>query len=167
MINSRIIDCYKSSPTNLTSILHISKLMSTCLETSEIKKLPLWRLAYWVECSLFMWREFFGPEARIIGIDLNPNAKKWEKDGFEIFIGNQSDRNFWAEVVKEVGNFDIILDDGGHTYEQQIVSVECLIDFVNDGGMIVVEDTHTSYMNGFGRRKYSFINYVKNKFRPD
>jgi hypothetical protein len=26
--------------------------------------------------SLFMWREFFGPNARIIGIDLNPEAKK-------------------------------------------------------------------------------------------
>ena len=25
--------------------------------------------------SLFMWREFFGPKARIIGIDLNPDAR--------------------------------------------------------------------------------------------
>ena len=24
--------------------------------------------------SLFMWREFFGPNARIIGIDLNPEV---------------------------------------------------------------------------------------------
>ena len=44
--------------------------------------------------SLFMWREFFGPEARIIGVDLNPNAKKWEEEGFEIFIGSQSDETF-------------------------------------------------------------------------
>jgi hypothetical protein len=40
--------------------------------------------------SLFMWRNFFGKEARIIGIDLNPLAKKWEDDGFEIHIGSQS-----------------------------------------------------------------------------
>ena len=26
--------------------------------------------------SLFMWRDYFGPNARIIGIDLNPEAKK-------------------------------------------------------------------------------------------
>jgi len=32
--------------------------------------------------SLFMWREYFGEQARIIGIDINPGAKKWEKDGF-------------------------------------------------------------------------------------
>ena len=29
--------------------------------------------------SLFMWKDYFGKNARIIGIDLNPEAKKWEK----------------------------------------------------------------------------------------
>jgi hypothetical protein len=110
--------------------------------------------------SLFMWREFFGPEARIIGVDLDPNAAKWEKDGFEIFIGSQSDPAFWQEVIKQVGSMDIVLDDGGHTYEQQIVTTECLIENIKDGGLLVVEDTHTSYMSGFGPRKYSFIKYV-------
>ena len=113
--------------------------------------------------SLFMWREYFGPKARIIGIDLNPNAKKWEKEGFEIFIGSQCDENFWKEVVSKVGGIDVVLDDGGHTYEQQIITVESLIDSMNDGGLIVVEDTHTSYMDCFGPKKFSFINYVKNK----
>ena len=113
--------------------------------------------------SLFMWRDYFGPKARIIGIDLNPNAKKWEKEGFEIFIGSQSDENFLNEVVSKVGGIDVCLDDGGHTYEQQIITVESLLCAMNDGGIILVEDTHTSYMNGFGPKKYSFINYVKNK----
>ena len=45
--------------------------------------------------SLFMWKEYFGKDARIIGIDLHPNAKELEKDGFEIYIGSQSDKNFW------------------------------------------------------------------------
>ena len=113
--------------------------------------------------SLFMWRDYFGPKARIIGIDLNPNAKKWEKDGFEIFIGSQADENFWNEVTSKVGGIDVCLDDGGHTYEQQIITVESLLSAMNDGGMILVEDTHTSYMDGFGPQKFSFINYVKNK----
>ena len=113
--------------------------------------------------SLFMWRDYFGPKARIIGIDLNPNAKKWEKDGFEIFIGSQSDELFWNKVVSEVGGIDVVLDDGGHTYEQQITTVESLLNAMNDGGLIVVEDTHTSYMDGFGPKRFSYINYVKNK----
>jgi len=64
--------------------------------------------------SLFMWREFFGDKARIIGIDLNPLAKKWEKDGFEIHIGSQSNPEFWGQFFKEVGMIDVLLDDGGH-----------------------------------------------------
>ena len=35
--------------------------------------------------SLLMWRDWLGPKARIIGIDLDPNAKKLEEYGFEIY----------------------------------------------------------------------------------
>ena len=112
--------------------------------------------------SLFMWRNFFGSKARIIGIDMNPRAKKWEKYGFEIFIGSQSDKNFWRNFCKKIGKIDIVLDDGGHTYDQQIITTEMLLENIKDGGLLVVEDTHTSYMKGFGATKYSFINYTKN-----
>lgn len=110
-----------------------------------------------------MWRDYFGARARIIGIDLNPKAQKWEKEGFEIFIGNQSDRTFWTDFIKTVGNLDVVLDDGGHTYRQQITTTECLIDAINDGGLLLVEDTHTSYMRGFGFRGRSFIQYTKKR----
>jgi hypothetical protein len=113
--------------------------------------------------SLFMWREFFGDKARIIGIDLNPLAKKWEKDGFEIHIGSQSNPEFWDEFFKDVGMIDVLLDDGGHTEEQQIVTTSKCAPFINDGGMLIVEDVHTSYLNGAGNpSKYSFISYAKN-----
>ena len=112
--------------------------------------------------SLFMWRDFLGPKARIIGVDLNPAAKKWEDHGFEIYIGSQSDRSFWNQFCEKVGKIDVVLDDGGHTYEQQIVTVEELAPSITEGGIIIVEDTHTSYMSGFGPRKYTFINYAKN-----
>lgn len=111
--------------------------------------------------SLFMWREYFGPKARIIGVDFNPNAKKWEKDGFEIFIGSQSSPEFWEEFFAKVGSVDVLLDDGGHTYVQQIITTEMVLDHIKDGGMLVVEDTHTSYMNGFGDRSINFIEYCK------
>ncbi|MAA73849.1 MAG: hypothetical protein CMN28_03990 [Salinisphaeraceae bacterium] len=111
--------------------------------------------------SLFMWRDFLGPDARIIGVDLNPNARKWEAHGFEIFIGSQSDEAFWAGFKRKVGPMDVVLDDGGHTYEQQILTTECLLDGLADGGILVVEDTHTSYMQGFGAPRFSFMAYVK------
>ena len=112
--------------------------------------------------SLFMWREFFGKEARIIGIDLNPEAKKWEQDNFEIHIGSQSDTQFWKQFVQDIGPVDLVLDDGGHRFDQQIITIESMLDHINDGGMLVVEDTHTSYLEGFGDNHKSLMKYVKN-----
>ena len=111
--------------------------------------------------SLFMWRKYFGPKARIIGIDLNPSAKELEKHGFEIYIGSQSDKLFWEKFKSKVGNIDVLLDDGGHTYSQQVITTEMMLSSINDGGYLIIEDTHTSYLRMFGPRKYSFINYSK------
>tara|TARA_B100001123_G_C15187491_1_gene977921 strand:- start:328 stop:1209 length:882 start_codon:yes stop_codon:yes gene_type:complete len=112
--------------------------------------------------SLFMWRDYFGKDARIIGIDLNPDAEKWKKHGFEIFIGSQSNEKFWNNFYKEVGKIDILLDDGGHHNNQQITSVHASIPNINNEGVIVVEDTHSSYMSSFGNpSKFSFINFSK------
>jgi hypothetical protein len=112
--------------------------------------------------SLFMWRDFFGKKARIIGIEFNPDAKKWTKHGFEVFIGSQSDQGFWDNFYKKVGMVDVVLDDGGHTNEQQIVTAVKSIPFIKDNGILVVEDTHSSYMTKFGNPyKYSFIEWSK------
>lgn len=113
--------------------------------------------------SLFMWRSYFGDQARIIGIDLNPGAKRWENDGFEIYIGSQSDSNFWARILTEIGPIDVLLDDGGHTFHQQIVTCEAVLPSIKDGGLLIVEDTHSSYMRDFGGpSSRSFVSYAKN-----
>ena len=112
--------------------------------------------------SLFMWREYFGKEARIIGVDLHPNAKELEKHGFEIYVGSQSDNNFWKNFYDKIGKIDILLDDGGHVNDQQIVTLSESVNNVNDDGIIITEDVHTSYFKKFGNpSKYSFINYSK------
>ena len=111
--------------------------------------------------SLFMWRNYFGNRSRIIGIDLNPQAKELEKKGFEIFIGSQQDEDFWNSFYKKIGKVDIILDDGGHKNLQQISTFFYSLPNIKDNGLIVIEDTVTSYIKkGFGNpSKYSFINF--------
>tara|TARA_B100000795_G_scaffold179344_1_gene135754 strand:+ start:1027 stop:1932 length:906 start_codon:yes stop_codon:yes gene_type:complete len=114
--------------------------------------------------SLEMWKNYFGNNARIIGIDINPEAKKLENKGFEIYIGSQSSKDFWKNFYEKIGPVDVILDDGGHQNNQQIITAYESIKNINDGGMLVTEDTHTSYMSKFGNpSKYSFINFAKNK----
>ena len=114
--------------------------------------------------SLFMWKKYFGKNAEIIGIDLNPKAKKLEKNGFKIYIGNQSDKKFWEYFYKKEGKVDVILDDGGHKNLQQISTVHYSLPNIKDGGKIIIEDTSTSYVKKEFNNpsKYSFINYAKN-----
>ena len=112
--------------------------------------------------SLLMWRDYLGENARIIGIDLNPEAKIFEKEGFEIFIGDQQSPKFWDYFFHEVGKIDILLDDGGHTNEQQIITTEKCLENINDEGLLIVEDTHTSYMKEFQNpSEGSFVNFSK------
>ena len=112
--------------------------------------------------SLEIWKDYFGSKARIIGIDNNPNCKKLENDKFDIFIGSQSDPIFWKNFFKIIGNVDIILDDGGHSNDQQIISLIESVNNINDGGLYVVEDVHSSYQKHYGNPyKYSFINFTK------
>jgi len=112
--------------------------------------------------SLRMWREFFGKKARIIGIDINPVAKMMEQEGFEIFIGDQASPRFWTEFMEQVGPIDVLLDDGGHTNRQQIMTVKNCVAHIRDGGLLLVEDVHASYMASFGNpSNYSFMNFAK------
>lgn len=112
--------------------------------------------------SLFMWKKWLGPDSRVIGIDLNPEAKKWERFGFEIFIGDQSCPNFWNETFSKIGHFDAFLDDGGHQSFQQVVSLQQAIHHSKGGCVIAVEDNYTSFMNDFqSHGDRSFLEYAK------
>ena len=53
---------------------------------------------------------------------------------------------FWKNFFKKVGKVDIILDDGGHTNYQQIITLNSCVPHIKDDGLMVVEDTHASYI---------------------
>jgi 23S rRNA U2552 (ribose-2'-O)-methylase RlmE/FtsJ len=114
--------------------------------------------------SLQLWRKYFGPKARIYGVDINPHCKSLEEDGVEIFIGDQADRSFLRSIAQRVPRIDILIDDGGHTMAQQIATFEELFPCVAERGVYLCEDTHTSYWRKYGgglRRRGSFIEYSK------
>lgn len=112
--------------------------------------------------SLFMWREWLGPQARIIGVDLNPEATKWRDAGFEIHIGDQGDPRFWRKLLAEIGPFDVLLDDGGHQSFQQIVTTNEALRAARKPCLVVIEDTGTSFMNDFAAHgKNSFLRFAK------
>ena len=69
---------------------------------------------------------------------------------------------FWTDFYAQVGAIDVLLDDGGHMNHQQIITAEQAIPRIRDGGVLVVEDVHTSYMPGFNHPPaHSFVAYAK------
>ena len=57
---------------------------------------------------------------------------------------------------------DLILDDGGHTNHQQIITVNSCVNNIKNEGLLITEDTHASYMKKFDNpSNYSFINFAK------
>lgn len=115
--------------------------------------------------STRMWKEYFGPDVEIVCVDIDPACRELESEGFEVWIGDQASNDFWSRLKSKHKSFDIILDDGGHKMNQQIVTFEALFPILSDGGVYLCEDVHTSYFPSFGgglKNKESFIEYAKN-----
>tara|TARA_Y100000591_G_C21733035_1_gene645165 strand:+ start:316 stop:1062 length:747 start_codon:yes stop_codon:yes gene_type:complete len=111
--------------------------------------------------SLFFFKKYL-PKAKIIGIDLNEDCKKFEKYGFNIEIGDQSSKEFWENFFIKYKKVDVVLDDGGHTNEQQINTVISCVPNIKDDGLLITEDVMCSYFKDFGNpNKYSFVNFSK------
>lgn len=116
--------------------------------------------------SLAMWKEYFGPGCKIVGIDINPECKEHEGEGIEVFIGSQDDPAVIESIFAKYPHVDIVLDDGSHMMQHMIRSFELMYDRVNPNGVYMVEDTHTCYWKeyegGLGREG-SFMEFVKHK----
>jgi len=114
--------------------------------------------------SLQMWKKYFGPQARIIGVDVNPACLEFTEDQIEVRIGDQADQGFLEELADEFGPFDILLDDGGHMMNQQLTTFETLYPHIISTGVYLCEDLHTSYWEEYGggcQREGTFIEFSK------
>lgn len=114
--------------------------------------------------SLQMWKNYFGEQAQIIGVDINERCKALEEDRITIYIGNQEDKQFLAQLKEMIGQVDIVIDDGGHYMTQQITTFEEIYPIVSPNGIYLVEDVHTSYWPHFGggyQRNDTFMEYTK------
>lgn len=110
--------------------------------------------------SLKMWKEYFSI-ATIFGLDIL-DKKSFEDDRIKILQGDQSDLST-LNKLSNFGPYDLIVDDGSHYYEHQIISFENLFSSLKPGGFYIIEDVCTSYWKdwGFGT-KMTAIDFFKN-----
>src|SRR3954465_1864330 len=97
--------------------------------------------------SLEMWRDYFGADCHVYGVDLQPACKAYENANTRIFIGDQADRGFWRSL--QLPALDVLIDDGGHRPEQQIATLEEMLPRLRPGGVYLCEDIHGPN-HGFG-----------------
>ncbi len=143
--------------------LHYFDIYTENFSKYKNKKITILEIGILNGGSLKMWKNFFSSDSTIAGIDIIPKCKEYEKDNIKIYIGDQTDINFLGSVIKEIGTPDIIIDDGGHTCNQQITSFDYLFQHLNNQGIYLVEDTHTSYHPDFQDRQdgLTFMDYAK------
>lgn len=113
--------------------------------------------------SIQMWRKYFGPDAKIYGIDLDPRINEHMPNydsNVELMIGDQESPEFWDKFLEKVPEIDIFIDDGGHTTPQQIITLEKVFSHIKMGGVYLCEDTHTSYWSGLGTPN-TFAHYAR------
>jgi hypothetical protein len=116
--------------------------------------------------SLDMWQWYFGSQVTLVGVDIDEDARAASDPRHVVEIGDQTDPDFLRRVAEQHGPFDIIIDDGGHEMQQQIVTAETLFPLLADGGVLLVEDCHTSYWESYegGRnRAGTFMEWTKDR----
>ena len=92
--------------------------------------------------SLKMWNDMF-KNSKIYGMDINLEFKHPKG---EVYKGDQSSKKDLKRVTKLIKSADVILDDGSHVPEHQLISFNYLFNkLLKHGGTYIIEDIETSY----------------------
>jgi hypothetical protein len=111
-----------------------------------------------------MWRKYFGEDAIIFGIDIDPECEKYNGLAGQVRIGSQADEKFLSAVVAEMGGIDVVLDDGSHRMEHIVSSLRILFPKLNNSGIYLIEDLHTAYWHNYSggfHKKSNFFNKIR------
>jgi len=112
--------------------------------------------------SLRAWRDYFS-NALIYGADIDKKIL-FQEDRICTFFLNQENKNdiefMWSQINKS--NFDLMIDDGLHTFEAAKILFENSIKYLKFNGVYIIEDVNNSDLIKFKNyfdQKLSFYNF--------
>lgn len=126
--------------------------------------------------SIELWKNYF-KNATLFAIDILPIEIKDKNINF--FQVDQSKENELIHFAQNVNTkFDVIIDDGSHVPEHQLLTLKILWNSLKEGGVYIIEDIETSYWGRSSIYGYKFnsnkvntvnvllnvINYINAKF---
>ena len=99
--------------------------------------------------SMEVWKRYFSKmNLYYTGLDIEQRCKRFEDKSRNVFIeiGSQTSKKDLIKICKEHGPFHLIVDDGGHGFDQMKTSIDTL--FPSDlcmtrDSLYVIEDMHT------------------------
>lgn len=115
----------------------------------------LWEIGVLDGASLRMWSEYY-QNAKIIGYDIEDKSSLSFNDNVSVKLLDQSNKSQLSELAKQT-DIDIIVDDGSHIIDHQILTFEMLFNCLKSGGQYILEDLHTS-TNVHNSNDYRFYN---------
>jgi hypothetical protein len=99
---------------------------------------------------------FYNPY--VVGMDII-NYSGFTHHNLKFVVGDQSKIEDLKKLIDGEDDFNIILDDGGHTMKQQQISFGFLVNYLKSGGYYIIEDLHTSFNQGFIDSDCEFTSY--------
>lgn len=89
--------------------------------------------------SLRVWREFF-PNANVYGIDVDEKAI-FQEDRITTFACDSMNVSKMQNILTPLDKkFDLIIDDGLHTLEGNLGTLESTLPYLADDGIYIMED---------------------------
>lgn len=85
--------------------------------------------------SIRLWHDYF-PTAHIYGIDIRPCPEIAKLERATQLVGNA----YTIEMLAALPTFDVIIDDGPHTFESMAFFLQHYLRLLNDNGLMVLED---------------------------
>lgn len=85
--------------------------------------------------SIKIWREYFHQDSNIYGGDITPFNKIENANCYQIDMYSQEALNLFEESY-----FDIVIDDGPHTYESFEKVISLYFSKIKPNGILIIED---------------------------
>lgn len=118
------------------------EIYPTYLERFRDTEFNLFEMGIDQGTSFELWKQYF-PLAAIYGMDI---GKSFIDERGEVFQGDQSDINQLIEITNKIGKCKVIVDDGSHVAEHQLLDFYYLFENVlEDNGVYIIEDIECSY----------------------
>jgi cephalosporin hydroxylase len=134
-----LLDLVKTSNPNTDKValgyfdVFYDKLFSPRKETTR----KVLEIGVWQGGSILLWRDFF-IDAHVYGVDIQSCEALDGQDRIVQHVADAYSTNYVDQYKKE--SFDIIIDDGPHTFESMVFFIQYYLPLVRSGGVLVLED---------------------------